>query len=249
MLNLVISVAPATLPPTFTPVTSNFPSLAPTVPVYQMYTVAGNGATGTALNSVIASSASILTPYGLFVDSTGSYMYLAEYTGAKARKINLSTNIMTWYAGFGSSSSANNVQATSVAFGALIGVCGTMLGSVLLGDSANYKVKRVDSNGIINNYIGSGVPSSVGTAANGDGGVASAALFGTLRFISSDTSSNIYIADFDSHKVRKVTCTGLIITTLAGTGVSGSSGDSGQATAAKINYPNGSKCTSHCSRH
>jgi gliding motility-associated-like protein len=86
---------------------------------------------------------------------------------------------------------------------------------------------------IINTVAGNGV-----AGFSGDGGSATAASFNQTAHCVVDASGNIYITDYNNNRIRKVSTTG-IVTTYAGTGIGGYSGDGGPATAAKINHPNG----------
>ncbi len=72
---------------------------------------------------------------------------------------------------------------------------------------------------------------------SGDGGLATAAMINKPRGIGFDDSDNLYIADTDNHRIRKVDAATSIITTFAGNGSAGSTGDGGLATAAKLNKP------------
>ena len=77
-----------------------------------------------------------------------------------------------------------------------------------------------------------------GTLLDGDGGPATAALLGNIQGMAADASGNLYIADTDNHRVRKIDARG-VITLVAGTGSPGFSGDGGPATNASLNLPYG----------
>jgi sugar lactone lactonase YvrE len=113
------------------------------------------------------------------------------------------------------------------------GVATDVLGNVYIGDASSYTIRRVDSSGIIHAFAGTGTP---GTA--GDGGPAAAAQLNGVAEMTMDTAGNLYYADYTANKVRKIDAAG-IITTVAGTGTAGFSGDGGPATAAKLNAPYG----------
>jgi sugar lactone lactonase YvrE len=108
-----------------------------------------------------------------------------------------------------------------------------------IADQANQRIRRVDSMGNINTVVGTGMP-----GFSGDGGPAlmaqlnnpvgqAAAPAGRIVF---DTSGNLYIADTGNHRVRRVDASG-VITTVAGNGTAGTSGDGGPATNAQLNAP------------
>ena len=90
------------------------------------------------------------------------------------------------------------------------------------------------SKNIISTYAGTGIAGSTG-----DGGAAISAQLHGPSGVSIDTSRNVYISDKVNHKIRKVSSTTGIITTYAGTGTAGSSGDGGAATSAQLNSPEG----------
>ena len=101
-----------------------------------------------------------------------------------------------------------------------------------LGD---YVVREISS-GLITFAGQVKIKSTNSTLANGDGSAATAATFALPWFVITDTSNNVYVADDDNNKIRKIDPSG-IITTFAGTGIFGYSGDGGPATAANIAAP------------
>ena len=103
-----------------------------------------------------------------------------------------------------------------------------------IADYGNNKIRKVSSKGIITTYAGSGG----WWGSGGDGKAATSAELNNPIGVSVDISGNVYIADYDNNKIRKVTSSG-IITTFAGTGVRGSTGDGGAATSAQLNGPVG----------
>ncbi len=108
-------------------------------------------------------------------------------------------------------------------------------GNVYFADSWNNVVRKIDTNGIITRFAGTG---EINSGYSGDGGPATSAQLHEPRSVSLDSSGNIFIADYINQVVRKVTPAG-IITTVAGNGTQGYSGDGGPAISAQLNYPNG----------
>ncbi|NDC40171.1 MAG: T9SS C-terminal target domain-containing protein, partial [Chitinophagia bacterium] len=100
-------------------------------------------------------------------------------------------------------------------------------GNLFIADAANRRVRKVDTNGIITTVAGNG-----GYTPGGDGGYATNAAIGAIGGVAVDAAGNIYIADANS-RVRKVNTSG-IISTIAGNGSLGFSGDGGPATAAVL---------------
>ncbi len=112
---------------------------------------------------------------------------------------------------------------------------GVGYGSLFIGDRLNYRVRQIKlgPGGIILTKAGKGI-----NGFTGDGGLADSAEISIPGGVTVDKAGNLYFCDYDNHRVRKVTTLG-IITTIAGTGVAGFSGDNGPATAAKFNFPLG----------
>jgi sugar lactone lactonase YvrE len=105
-------------------------------------------------------------------------------------------------------------------------------GRMLIADQGNNVIRRVDTSGIISTVVGTGAFSS-----GGDGGPATAATLRAPTEAIADAAGNLYIADTSGFKIRKVDHSSGIITTIAGNGSFGYSGDGGPATAAEMQYP------------
>jgi len=106
-------------------------------------------------------------------------------------------------------------------------------GNVLIADSLNHAIFKIDSDGYLTYFAGNGKP-----GFSGDGGKATEASLGFAYDVRVDSKGNVYIADVSNHRIRKVDTNGLI-STVAGTGVAGYSGDGGQAVNAQLNMPYG----------
>ena len=145
-----------------------------------------------------------------------------------------SKGIITTYAGNGATSSAgDNGPATSASLSYPRGLGLDNNGNLYIADYLNNKVRMVNSAGIITTFAGSGI-----AGTSGDGGAAVSAQMGNPNGVSADTSGNVYILDYTYSKIRLVNSAG-IITTFAGTGSFGSSGDGGPATSASFSFPYG----------
>ncbi len=193
-------------------------------------TSAGGGADG-----IPATCAFLLEPYDVCVDKLGN-MYVADYWYNKVRMVNATSGIITTYAGVGSSGSAGDGgPATSAKFGSgVVSVCiDTTRNYLYVSDEWNRKIRRIDMmSNIIATVAGTGV-----NGFSGDGGPASDANFGRVFGIELDKAGNLYIGDWDNHRIRKVDIESGIVTTIAGNGVDGYSGDNGPATAASLKKP------------
>ena len=106
-------------------------------------------------------------------------------------------------------------------------------GNVYIADRDNNVVRKVDFNGVISTFAGTGT-----AGYNGDHFTANVAELNKPYAVAVDAAGNVYIADYGNHVVRMVSTAG-IITTIAGTGTAGYSGNGGAATAATLHNPQG----------
>ena len=194
-------------------------------------TVAGNG--GTVLgDGGPAVNASLNGPYGVALDSHGNMFVTDGYHG-RIRKIN-TAGIITTIAGTGVEGyNGDGIPATNAQIYRPVGITIDAANNIFFCDAFNNRVRKIDTFGIITTVAGNGM-----TAYNGDNIPATAAALYAPHCIVLDAAGNMYITDFENHRVRKVNAAG-IISTIAGTGVLGSDGDNGPAVNAKINGPYG----------
>lgn len=187
-----------------------------------------------------ASSAILNGPAGLAVDANGN-VYITEfgYVGnitPRVRIVSPNGTIST-FAGTGVQGySGDGGLATSATMEEPTGVATDASGNVYIVDLAAAVVRMVDGNFHIHTIVGGGSGCSGQTDALGDGCPATSASLLAPFGITVDSAGNIYIADTNNNRIRKVS-TANIITTVAGTGTQGFSGDNGPATAANLNIP------------
>ena len=196
-------------------------------------TVAGDGSPGSAGDGGPATSAQIYIPSDIAFDATGN-LYIVEQGSHKVRKVTIATGIITTVAGVGTAGfSGDGGLATAAELNSPAGIALDVGGSLYISDYNNHRIRKVNiATGIITTVAG------VGTAGfSGDGGAATTAELNHPLGISFDASGNLYIADVDNHRVRKVNIATGVISTVVGTGVSGFSGDGGLPTAAQLNNP------------
>lgn len=141
------------------------------------------------------------------------------------------TNTITTFAGGGTVSGGDGRPATSAKLFVPEAVAVDGKGNVYIADSATQRVRMVSPAGVITTFAGGG-------SSTGDGVPATSAQLKTPSGVAVDAKGAVYISDFLDHRVRRVTANGRI-TTVAGTGVAGFSGDGGRATAARLNDPRG----------
>ncbi|MCD6013708.1 MAG: hypothetical protein K0Q79_3570 [Flavipsychrobacter sp.] len=193
-------------------------------------TFAGNGSGSSSGDGGPATAAGLDGPseLGLY----GSNLYIAEHDASRVRKINLITGIITTYAGTGTNGySGDGGPATAAQISQPYGIGVDNAGNVYIPDQHTHRMRKVDTFGIITTFAGTGV-----AGYSGDGGPATAANIHLADDIKCDTAGNLYFCDFLNNAVRKISLSG-IITTIAGTGVVGYSGDGGPATAAQLHGP------------
>jgi hypothetical protein len=163
------------------------------------------------------------------VSGTGPFTYQWQFNST-----NLPNDIITTVAGNGTNGySGDGGAATDARLYQPHGVVVDGSGSLFIADLANYRVRRVSTNGIITTVAGNGT-----NLYSGDGGAATNASLWLPSGVAVDGSGNLLIADPGNNRIRKVDANGTI-TTLAGNGTGGYSGDGGLATNAQLNYPYG----------
>ncbi len=195
---------------------------------YTIYTFAGDGVSGFSGDGGQATVAELTSPWGICADGSGN-IYIADYNNNRVRKINTGTGVITTFAGNGTAGySGDGGQATAAELYWPCGVYADASGNIYIGDALNERIRKVATNGVITTVAGDGTASF-----SGDGGQATAAEIDYPTGVWGDPSGNLFIADQMNHRVRKVT-TGGIITTVAGNGIAGYSGDGGPATAAEF---------------
>ena len=188
-------------------------------------TVAGNGTNGYSGDGGSATSAELSNPQGIALDSSGN-LYIADSTNHRIRKVNTSGNISTIVGTgtqgfFGDGDSATSAQLYSPTAIVL-----DSSGNLYISDSGNHRIRKVVA-GNITTIAGTGTQ-----GFSGDGGSASTADLYIPNGIALDSSGNLYIGENGTYRIRKVVAG--IITTVAGTGTAGYSGDGGLATSAEI---------------
>jgi sugar lactone lactonase YvrE len=204
-------------------------------------TVAGTGTAGFNGDNMAATSAQLRFPVGVALDASGD-LFIADSTNHRIRKVVLATGIITTVAGSGPTGSGNGDfagdggPATSARLDTPFWVAFDASGDLFIADVSNNRVRKVDAaTGIITTVAGSG-PARTG-GFSGDGGPATSARFDEPDGFTLDASGNLFIADANNNRVRKVAAATGIITTVAGTGPSGFSGDGGPATSAQLSHP------------
>ncbi|CAO5193000.1 eukaryotic-like serine/threonine-protein kinase [Frankia sp. AiPs1] len=191
---------------------------------------AGTGSGGFSGDGGPAASAQLDGPGSTVRDKAGD-LYIGDAKNNRIRKVNpagvITTVVGTGTAGFG----GDGGPATAAQINSTEKIAVGPDGSLFLSDYENHRIRKVDPNGIITTYAGTGTAGYTGA-----GGQATAARIDGPNDLAVTSDGTVYFADLGSSTIQKITPNG-IITTIAGTGQKGYSGDGGPATAAKLNVP------------
>ncbi len=193
-------------------------------------TVAGNGEDGFGDDGVPAVDTAISFPYGVTVDETGA-VYFADPFKNRIRKVDTDGIITTVAGNSQRAYRGDGSAATEASLSSPYDVAVDGDGTVFIADTHNHRIRMVDTDGIITTIAGNGE-----IDYRGDGGAATRASVDTPRGVAVDDAGNVYIADTYNHTIRKVDTEG-IITTIAGTGVSGPAASGLPAVEATLHNP------------
>jgi mucin-19 len=189
-------------------------------------TLAGSGTT--TFTDGTGTNATFNNPQGVAVDSAGT-VYVADASNHRIRKIGtgrvqlpLNRGVVTTLAGSGTTG-ATDGTGTSATFNDPRGVAVDLQGNLYIADTSNNRIRKITPAGVVTILAGSATPGAtdgtgIGATFNGPWGIAV------------DSSGTVYVADSGSNRIRKITPGG-VVSTLAGSGASGSSTDGTGATA------------------
>ena len=203
-----------------------------------IFTAVGNGTAGYSGDGAGAGAAELFYPYGVALDSSGN-LYIADTVNARIRMVapqyagGLAVGTITTIAGTGVAGyTGDGAAATSAQIWHPNGVAVDGKGNLYIADTLNSRVRIVTTDGNIATFAGNG-----DYGATGDGGMATSATLSYPYSVAIDPAGNVYIADSSNEKVRVVS--NGVITTYAGTGTSGYSGDGGPPESAGFTNPTG----------
>lgn len=200
-----------------------------------MTTLVGDSLIGYSGDGGPAYLAELNQPYGVCLDDTGN-LYITDIGNFCIRKVNASTNIITTIAGgITTGNYGDGGLATLADIAEPYGVCTDNAGNIYFTDYASHVVRKIRaSTGIITTIAGN---YSLVAGYSGDGGLAINAILSNPTGICIDASGNLYIADAGNNCIRKINTVTGIISTIAGNGIYGYSGNGGPATTAQLSFP------------
>lgn len=200
-------------------------------------TVVGTGADGYSGDGGPAGQATLNQPYALRIDANDD-IYMVDRLNAAVRKVDAATGVITTVVGTGEpgyggdGGPGNQAQLREPNDVFLDGK-----GGLLIADIQDQRVRLLDlDTGIITTFAGNGEK-----VRGGDGRPANQASILGARAVCMDSKGNTYICEREGHGVRKVDANG-IMSTLAGTGERGYTGDGGPALTATWNGPKAIRC-------
>ena len=196
-------------------------------------TVAGNGTFGFSGDGGSANSAQLSEPNGVTVDGAGN-LFIADTSNRRIRRVDAATGLISTVAGDGTFGfGGDGGPAISAQLRQPMGVAVDAAGNLFIADSADHRIRRVDAaTGLISTVAGDGT-----SGFSGDGGPAISAQLSAPFVVDVDGAGNLFIADLGNQRIRRVDAATGVISTVAGNGTSGFSGDGGSATSAKLANP------------
>ncbi len=196
-------------------------------------TIAGTGVPGFSGDEGPAINAQFSTPWGLELDEINQYIYIADRTNDRIRRIDLNSGIITTVAGNGLTGiQGDGGIATEARMNRPIDVALDNEGRLVICDENNNRVRRLDfTTGIITTIAGTG-----NATFNGNGNQATSTNFNRPSGVAINVAGEIFISDRENQRIRRINTNGTV-SAVAGNGNIGGGGDGGVSTSAQVNYP------------
>ena len=196
-------------------------------------TVAGTGEPGYSGDGGPGTQAQLREPNDCFLDGRGGLL-IADIQDQRVRRLDLGSGIIATVAGNGEKvRSGDGGPALEASILGARAVCLDRRGNTYICEREGNGVRRVDSNGVMSTFAGTGE-----SGYTGDGGPALTATWGAPKAIRCDDQDNLLVVDTENHAIRRIDATTGVVTTIAG-GRLGGEGDGGQATDAGLDRPHG----------
>jgi len=196
-------------------------------------TVAGTGTQGFNSDGIAATSAQLNNPNDISFDASGNLL-IADWLNNRVRSVDKVTGLISTIAGTGTAGyNGDAIAATTAQINGPCGMIKDYAGNIYIAEYGGARIRKITTgSGLISTIAGTG---SFGY--NGDGIPATTAQLSGCAYIRFDAAENMYIGEGSNQRVRSITKTTGIISTVAGTGVVGYNGDGIAATTAQLNYP------------
>ena len=196
-------------------------------------TVAGTGISGYGGDGGPGTQAQFREPNDCFLDGR-SGLLIADVQDQRIRRLDLSTGVITTFAGNGEKIRGGDGQpATEASILGARAVCMDGAGNTYIAEREGNGIRKVDANGVMRTLAGTG---EFGYA--GDGGPALEATWGGPKAIRCDHGGNLLVVDTENHAIRRIDAATGIVTTIAG-GRLGGEGDGGRAEESGMDRPHG----------
>lgn len=205
-------------------------------------TISGTGAAGFSGDQGLAPAAELNRPEGVlyYTSACGDQLLIADTGNNRVRDIAFGScggplDVITTIAGNGSPSwSGDGGQATAAEFGKPYAVAYDGAGNEYVADNQNNVVRKITATGVVSTVAGEATQPP---GFSGDGGLATSAQLNEPRGLVVNSAGDIFFVDAANQRVREIDHTSQIITTIAGNGTAGFSGDGGPAISASLNWP------------
>ena len=162
-------------------------------------TVVGNGNYGFSGDSGLAINAQLYDPVGICFDNIGN-LYVVDNSNERVRKVSTTTGIITTIAGNGISGyNSDGIPAINSELHFPMDVTADAIGNIYIADRGNDRIRKVDTSGIIHTIAGTGI-----VGFSGDGGLSINAEIDNAEGVNFDAHGNLYVADFQNNRIRKI---------------------------------------------
>lgn len=196
-------------------------------------TIAGTGANGYNGDGIAATAAELSYPNDVSFDVAGN-LFIADWTNHRVRRVDKTSGIITTVVGTGTGGyNGDGIAATAAQINAPCGIIFDTTGNMYVTEYGGYRVRKISAaTGLISTIAGTGAG-----GYNGDGIAATAATLYGPAYIRFDNAGNMFIGDAINQRVREISATTGLISTIAGTGTAGYNGDGISASTAELYDP------------